>query len=103
MSRERHPEIETLLSRTLRPVDPPERLSTRVERTLTIITEAAAMEISDWERDAMSDPRSWVRPVVAATVGGAAATGLVLMQMRRRRQPGAFERIGSGLTSRLGR
>jgi hypothetical protein len=56
--------------------------------------EAAALqalgELSDWELDAMRDPRNWVRPVAALAVGTAAGTALVVLGMRRtrRRRPG---------------
>ena len=64
----------------LRPIEPPERLSARVESTLSAITEQAAAELSSWadelsesELESLRDPRNWVRPVVAVAVGGAAA------------------------------
>ena len=45
--------------------------------------EAAAIEaleeLSDWELDAMRDPRNWVRPVAALAVGTAAGTALVVL------------------------
>ena len=57
--------------------------------------EAAALEaleeLSDWELDAMRDPRNWVRPVAALAVGTAAGTALVVLGLRRdrrRRPPG---------------
>src|SRR5687768_4695541 len=87
-------DLEALLSDALRPVDPPERLSERLETTLTKLTEQAAAELHSWadelsegEREALSDPRNWVRPVTAMAVGGAAAGALVLVGMRRRRRP----------------
>ena len=36
------------------------------------LTELAAEELDAWELSAMRDPRNWVRPVAAATVGGPA-------------------------------
>jgi hypothetical protein len=87
-------DLEALLSDALRPVDPPERLSERVETTLTKLTEQAAAELHSWadelsegEREALSDPRNWVRPVAALAVGSAAAGALLVVGMRRRRRP----------------
>ena len=60
------------LADALRPIEPPERLSGRVEDTLSAVTQAAAEELSDWAEElseselrALRDPRNWVRPVVA--------------------------------------
>jgi hypothetical protein len=87
-------ELEALLSDALRPIDPPERLSTRLEGTLTTLTEQAAADLQSWadeltesELASLRDPRNWVRPVAAVAVGGAAAGALVLVGMRRRRRP----------------
>ena len=95
--------LERLLSDALRPVDPPEDLATRLQSTLSAITEQAAAELSSWadefsegELQALRDPRNWVRPVAAVAVGGAAAGALVLVEMRRRRRP-------SGLREATGR
>lgn len=86
--------LERLLSDALRPVDPPEDLATRMETTLSSIAEQAAAELSSWaddlsegEREALRDPRNWVRPVAAVAVGGAAAAALLLVEARRRRRP----------------
>ncbi len=81
--------VERLLRSALVPVDPPERLSDRMERSLSSVTEAAAEELSDWELSAMRDPRNWVPTAAAIVVGTAAAGGLVLVRTRqqhRRRQ-----------------
>ncbi len=87
-------DLEALLSDALRPIDPPERLSGRLEGTLTTLTEQAAADLQDWadeltesELASLRDPRNWVRPVAAVAVGGAAAGALVLVGMRRRRRP----------------
>src|SRR4051812_28339549 len=84
-------DVEQMLSDALRPIEPPERLSVRLEDTLAAITQAAAEELSDWaeelsesELSALRDPRNWVRPVVAVGAGGVATGALVLMEMRRR-------------------
>jgi len=84
-------DVEQLLADALRPIEPPERLSGRVEDTLSAVTQAAAEELSEWaeqlsdsELRALRDPRNWVRPVVAVGAGGAAAGALVLLEVRRR-------------------
>jgi hypothetical protein len=77
-----NPEFESLLLRALAPVDPPERLSERLEQTLTELTDLAADELDAWEISSMRDPRNWVRPVVAAGVGATAGTALVLLRVR---------------------
>ena len=77
-------DLEGLLRQALAPVDPPERLSERLENTLSTLTEAAAEELEAWEVSAMKDPRNWVRPVVAVGVGTAAGAGLVVLRARRK-------------------
>jgi hypothetical protein len=77
-----NPEFESLLLRALAPVDPPERLSERLEQTLADLTELAAEELDGWEISSMRDPRNWVRPVVAAGVAATAGTGLVILRVR---------------------
>src|ERR671934_877118 len=91
---ERHLDLEELLSDALRPIEPPEDLATRVESTLTAITEQAAAELSSWaeelsesELEALRDPRNWVRPAAAVAAGTLAGGALVVVGMRRRRQP----------------
>lgn len=82
-------EVERLLRSALTPVDPPEALSDRLERTLTEITDAAADELADWELSAMRDPRNWGRTIAAGAVVGIAGGALVLVRARqahRRRQ-----------------
>ena len=84
-------DVEKMLADALRPIEPPERLSGRLEDTLGAITQAAAEELSDWaealsesELSALRDPRNWVRPVVAVGAGSVATGALVLLEMRRR-------------------
>src|SRR5438128_8174859 len=86
--------LEALLADALRPIEPPEDLATRMQSTLSTITEQAAAELSSWadelsesELQALRDPRNWVRPVVAVGVGAAAAAALVVVESRRRRRP----------------
>lgn len=100
-------EVEHLLSDALRPIEPPERLSGRLEDTLSAVTQAAAEELSAWaeglsesELRALRDPRNWVRPVFAVGAGGAAAGALVLLEVRRRSQREARGRFRA-LTGRL--
>lgn len=89
--REKVWDVEALLGDALRPIEPPERLSGRIEDTFTALSAAAASELSDWaeelsdaELSALRDPRNWVRPVVAVGVGGVATGALVLFELRRR-------------------
>jgi len=78
------PDFEGLLRQALAPVEPPERLSERLESTLTSLTDAAAEELEAWELGAMRDPRNWVRPVVAVGVGTTAGAALVLLRARQK-------------------
>jgi hypothetical protein len=104
-------DVEALLGDALRPIEPPERLSGRLEDTLAAVTQAAAEELSDWaeqlsesELRALRDPRNWVRPVVAVGAGGVATGALVLMELRRRgRNKGqsGLRALGADLRSRL--
>ena len=84
-------EFEQMLRRALAPVDPPERLKTRVEATLQELTDAAVDELEGWELSAMRDPRNWVRPVVATTVGVSAGTALVILRVRQERRKRAAQ------------
>ena len=81
--------IMRMLELALAPVEPPAGFVDQLERRLTDI-EAAAIEalgeLSEWELDAMRDPRNWVRPVAALAVGTAAGTALVVLGMRRNRR-----------------
>jgi len=46
-----HLQLEALLSDALRPIEPPEDLVSRVESTLTAITEKPAAELSGWAEE----------------------------------------------------
>ena len=90
---EDRPDLERLLTDALRPIEPPEDLSGRVETTLSAVTEAAATELADWadelsegELAALRDPRNWIRPVAAVAAGGVAGSALVALELRRRRR-----------------
>jgi hypothetical protein len=89
--------LERLLADALRPIEPPEDLASRVEKTLATIAAQAAAELSSWadelsdeELEALRDPRNWVRPVTAVAVGGAAAGALLVAGARRRRHLGGL-------------
>ena len=104
-------DVERLLTDALRPIDPPQRLSGRVEDTFSAVTQAAAEELSDWAEElsdselrALRDPRNWVRPVVAVGAGGVATGALVLLELRRRSKTkgeSGLRALGGGLRSRL--
>lgn len=101
-------DLERLLHDALRPVEPPETVATRVESTLTTIAEQAAAELSLWagelsegEREALRDPRNWIRPVAAVTVGGVAAGALLAVGMRRRRKPTGLRATAEQLRNEL--
>jgi hypothetical protein len=94
MASESNPDVESLLRSALRPIEPPENLSGRVEETLSAVTEAAAEELSAWAEElseselrSLRDPRNWIRPAAAIAAGGVAAGGLVIVELRRRKRP----------------
>jgi hypothetical protein len=89
-------DLEAILRRALTPVDPPPALADRLEHTLQTLTDAAADELEGWELSAMRDPRNWLRPVAAATVGATAGTALVVLRVRGRHK-GRRERLGAAL------
>jgi hypothetical protein len=91
MAAEQPQDVENLLRTALRPIEPPEKLSGRVEETLSAVTDAAAEELSAWAEElsdselrSLRDPRNWVRPAAALAAGGVAAGGLVLVELRPR-------------------
>jgi hypothetical protein len=93
-------DVESLLRSALRPIEPPEKLSGRVEETLSAVTEAAAEELSAWAEElseselrSLRDPRNWLRPAAAIAAGSVAAGGLVLVELRRRKRPSRFAGI----------
>jgi hypothetical protein len=104
-------DVEALLTDALRPMEPPERLSGRVEDTFAAVTQAAAEELSEWAEElseselrALRDPRNWVRPVVAVGAGSVATGALVLLELRRRgkqRSESGLRSLSGGLRSRL--
>ena len=101
-------DLDDLLADALRPIEPPERLGGRVETTLREITDAAAGELSwfadelsDSEREALRDPRNWVRPIAAAAAGTVAGTALVVIEVRRRRRGEGLRGVGREIRARL--
>jgi hypothetical protein len=94
-------ELERRLRTALVPIDPPERVSDRLERGLSELTEAAADELADWELSSMRDPRNWGRPVAAVVVGTVAGGALVLVRARQRQRkrggPRALQSLERGV------
>ena len=89
-------DVERLLRSALVPVEPSEALSDRLERHLSELTDAAVMELADWDPAAMRDPRNWARPAAALVVGGMAGGALVLVRARqhqRKRQATGFRAL----------
>jgi hypothetical protein len=77
-------DFEARLRAALHPVDPPQDLAVRLERTLVSLHALATDELESWELSAMRDPRNWMRPVAAAVVGASAGTALVVLRARGR-------------------
>jgi hypothetical protein len=77
-------DFEARLRAALQPVEPPEELAVRVERTLVSLTEIAADELEAWELSSMRDPRNWARPAAAVVVSAGAGTALVVLRARTR-------------------
>jgi hypothetical protein len=101
-------DLEALLADALRPIEPPERLSGRLETTMSKLADAAERELSEWreeltesELESLRDPRNWVRPVAAAAIGGVAGSALVLFEMRRRRRSEGLAGVADELRRRL--
>jgi hypothetical protein len=80
------PDVEALLRSALVPIEPSERMTDRLERSLSEITDLAAEELADWELSTMRDPRNWGRTAAALVIGGAAAGGLVVVRARQARR-----------------
>jgi hypothetical protein len=102
--------VERMLAEALRPIEPPDSLSGRLEETFSAISERAANELSEWadalsesELDALRDPRNWVRPAIAVTAGGVATGALVLLELRRRsrQRSSGLRGLSQELRSRL--
>ena len=85
--------LEQLLRSALVPVEPPEALSDRLERSLSGLTEAAAEELADstWPRCATR--ATGPAPPPPSVVGSMAGGALVLVRARQRQR----KRESSGL------
>jgi hypothetical protein len=104
-------DVEALLTDALRPIEPPDRLSTRLEEAFSAVTSAAATELSEWAEEleeselrSLREPRNWVRPVIAVSAGGVATGALVLLELRRRgkrKSESSLKALSSGLRDRL--
>jgi hypothetical protein len=79
-------EVERLLRGALVPIEPPERLSERLERRLTSITDAAVDELAEWDPSALRDPRRWARVVAAGVVTAGAGGALILVRARQKQK-----------------
>jgi hypothetical protein len=79
-------DLERLLQGALVPVDPPVDLGERLERRLTVMTDAAVDEIAEWDPSAFRDPRRWARLVVAGVVGAGAGGALVIVRARQKQK-----------------
>src|SRR5437764_14946753 len=79
-------EVERMLQGALVPVEPPIAMSERLERRLTVITDAAIEELADFDPKARRDPRRWGRLVAAGVVGAGAGGALIVVRARHRRE-----------------
>ena len=79
-------EVERLLQGALVPIEPPERLSERLERRLTSITDAAVDELAEWDPSALRDPRRWGRLVAAGVIGAGAGGALIVVRARQKQK-----------------
>lgn len=94
-------DVERLLRTALVPVDPPEALTDRLERTLSELTDAAADELAEWEIGAMRDPRNWGRTIAAGAVVGVAGGALILVRARqahRKRQASGLRALETAVS-----
>jgi hypothetical protein len=78
-------DFEARIAQAFRPVEPPEELEARLEMRLSALVDLATDELEKWELSAMRDPRNWVPTIAAATIGGTAAVGLVLVRTQQQR------------------
>jgi hypothetical protein len=80
-------EVERLLRGALVPIEPPERLTERLERRLTELTDAAVDEFADWDPgEALRDPRRWPRLVAAGVIGAGAGGALIVVRARQKQK-----------------
>jgi hypothetical protein len=76
-------DVERLLRSALVPIEPSEAMTDRLERRLSDLTDAAAIELAELDPEAMKDPRNWARPAAALVVGGVAGGALILVRARQ--------------------
>src|SRR3954451_10941522 len=81
-------DVERLLRSALVPSEPSEALTDRLERRLSDLTDAAAIELAEWDPAAMKDPRNWARPAAALVVGGVGGGGLGVGRPRQQHRKG---------------
>jgi hypothetical protein len=79
-------EVERMLQGALVPVEPPIAMSERLERRLTVITDAAIDELAEFDPRALRDPRRWGHLVAAGVVGVGAGGALIIVRARHRRE-----------------
>jgi hypothetical protein len=79
-------EVERMLQGALVPVEPPVAMSERLERRLTVITDAAIDELAEFDPKALRDPRRWGRLVAAGVVGAGAGGALIIVRARHKRE-----------------
>ena len=79
-------EVERMLQGALVPVEPPIAMSERLERRLTLITDAAFDELAEFDPRALRDPRRWGRLVAAGVVGLGAGGALIVVRARHKRE-----------------
>src|SRR4051812_33993338 len=77
-------EVERRLHNALSPVEPPAAMGERLERRLTLLTDAAIDELAEFDSKALRDPRHWGRLVAAGVVGVGAGGALILVRARRK-------------------
>ena len=93
-------EVERLLRGALVPIEPPERMSERLERRLTSITDAAVDELAEWDPSALRDPRRWARVVAAGMITAGAGGALILVRARqkqRKREAHGLQALQKGM------
>ena len=82
-SSEQQTNFEARLREAFAPVEPPSGVMYRISYRLAAIRDHAQEDLAGWELSSMRNPRNWVKPAVAVTVGGAATAGLVLLGARK--------------------
>jgi hypothetical protein len=93
-------DVERLLHSALAPVDPPVRLSERLEQRLTDLTGAAVDELAEFDPSALRDPRRWARLVAAGVVAGGAGGALIIVRARqkhRRQEAHGWRAVQKGM------